>query len=91
MIALSTWLLTPLYRLRGLLLRRHMRRQPPPPTVPAPHIVIVTAPARPDPHTATLRRHFAEGVVPHGRTHPLLYHEYARIARAVRMEHADGA
>lgn len=56
-----------------------------PPTAPLP--IVVMAHASPDPHTAVLRMHFATGETAPGKGRALLYHEYARIARAVRSEH----
>lgn len=94
MIALLAWTLRALrWRLVGVWERRGMQRQPPPPP-PPPRIVVVAVEAQdvashPDPHTATLRERFATGAVPDGRAGPLLYHEYARIARAVRAEHGE--
>lgn len=86
MIALIVWHVRTWYwRLVGCWERRHMRRQAPPP----PRIIVVAVRPRPDPHTATLRERFATGAVAPGRGRALRYHEYARIAQAVRAEHQE--
>lgn len=67
------------YRLHGRWSRRRMCRQPPPPPPPMPI----------DEHTATLRMHFATQAIPPGHARPLAWHQYERIARAVRSEHQE--
>lgn len=90
MIALLVWTLRAWrWRLVGAWERRGMHRQAPPMGPPPPPTIIVVAVRSPDPHTARLRMQFATGAVPHGRTRPMDYQQYARIARAVRAEHEE--